>query len=189
MSKTAKLMIVSLLLLVLVGAGAFAKQDVEKHIFHVGLNPFSWIWGVYAGEVGVPLTGLVEVAAQFNYVDGEAQRRLFGLDTDIYSKRLTVGPVVRLFPSQMATGFFVSGRVMYLNFRYVDENISKDETYNDVTAGIDIGWRYLWEFESGYGMFLQFYGGIERFFFNGDIGDDFGFPILPVAGFHLGFHM
>jgi hypothetical protein len=38
-------------------------------------------------------------------------------------------------------------------------------------------------------MFLQFYGGIERFFFNGEIGDDIGFPLLPVAGLHLGFHM
>jgi hypothetical protein len=187
MSKTAKFLIVSLLLLVLVGAGAFAKQDVEKHTVHVGINPFSWIWGVYSGEVGAPLTGLIEVAAQFNYVNGKAQRKLFGLDTDTYSQRLTAGPVVRLFPSQMATGFFVSGRVMYLNFKYVDAG--GETTYNDVTAGIDIGWRYLWEFESGFGMFLQLYGGVERFFFNGDIGDDFGFPILPVGGFHLGFHM
>jgi hypothetical protein len=187
MSKTAKFLIVSLLLLVLVGTGAFAKQEVEKHTVHVGINPFSWIWGVYAGEVGVPLTGLIEVAAQFNYVNGKAQRKLFGIDTDSYSQRLTVGPVVRLFPSQMATGFFVSGRVMYLHFNFVDVGI--EHKYDDVTAGIDLGWRYLWEFESGYGMFLQFYGGIERFFFNGEIGDDIGFPLLPVAGLHLGFHM
>jgi ABC-type glycerol-3-phosphate transport system substrate-binding protein len=189
MSKTAKFLIVSLLLLVLVGAGAFAKQDVEKHTVHVGINPFSWIYGAYKIEVGMPLTGFVELAAQFNYVDGEAQRKLIGEDTDTYTKRLTGGAVVHLFPSQMATGFFISGRLMFLNFRYVDKATSTDYTKQDMSAGIDMGWRYLWEFEGGWGMFLQFYGGIERFFFNGDIADDFGFPILPVSGFHIGFHM
>ena len=187
MSKTAKFLIVSLLLLVLAGTGAFAKQEVEKHTAHVGLNPFSWIYGVYSGEVGVPITGLFEVAVQFDYVDGLAQRKLVSADTDEYTKRLTVGPVVRLFPSQMATGFFISGRLMYLNFKYHDPG--GDEAYDDVTAGIDIGWRYLWEFDSGWGMFLQFYGGIERFFFQGEIADLIGFPILPVAGFQIGFHM
>jgi len=188
MSKTTKFLIVSLMLLVLVGTGAFAKQDVEKHTVHVGLNPFSWIWGVYRGEVGIPLTGFIEVAAQFDYVDGQTQREIFGMDTTTYSKRLTAGPVIRLFPSQMATGFFISGRLMYLNFRFVDKGEGTDKTYDDVTAGIDLGWRYLWEFENGWGMYLQFYGGIERFFFNRDISEDF-FPILPVTGFHIGFHM
>jgi hypothetical protein len=187
MSKTAKSLVVCLLLLVLVAAGAFAKQDVEVHKVHVAINPFSWIWGAYTGEVGFPLSGLVEIAGQITYVNGKAQRRIFGLDTDTYSQRLTVGPVVHIFPSEMATGFFVSGRLMYLHFKFVDLGV--EDIYNDVSAGIDIGWRYIWEFESGYGMLLQFYGGLERFFFNGDIGDDFGFPILPVAGFHIGFLM
>jgi hypothetical protein len=187
MSKTVKSLIVSLLLLVLVGAGAFAKQDVEKHTVHVGLNPFSWIWGVYSGEVGIPLTGFIELAGQFNYVNGEAQRKILGLDRDSYSKRFTGGAVVRLFPSQVATGFFISGRLMYLNFKFVDAGGT--DTYNDVTAGVDIGWRYLWEFEGDFGMYLQFYGGIERFFFNGEIGDDLGLPIIPIGGFHIGFHM
>jgi hypothetical protein len=87
----------------------------------------------------------------------------------------------------MATGFFVSGRLMYLNYKDVDGGT--ETIYNDVTAGVDIGWRYLWEFESGYGMYLQFYGGVERFFFNGEIADAFGIPLLPVFGFHIGFHM
>ena len=187
MRKRTKLLIVTVVLMMLIAAGAFAKQNVEVHTFHVGINPFSWIWSDIKAEVGFPITGIFEVAGQIHYVNGEKQRDLFGADTDEYSKRLTIGPVIRLFPSEMATGFFVSGRLMYLNFTYHDA--TGDTTYNDLTAGVDIGWRYIWEFESGWGMFLQFYGGIERFILNGEIADDIGFPLLPVAGFHLGFQM
>ncbi len=187
MNKTSKVLILCLTLLVVASFSAFSKQEVEKHTFHVGLNPFSWIYGIYEGEVGMPITGVFEVALQFNYVDGEAQRKLVKADTSTYTNRLTMGPVVRLFPGQNATGFFVSGRLMFLNVKYVDG--ATEEKYNDATAGIDIGWRYLWEFEGDWGMYLQFYGGLERFFFQGEISDIVGIPILPVFGFHLGFHM
>ena len=187
MSKISKVLILCLTLLVVASFSAFSKQEVEKHTVHVGINPLSWIYGVWEGEVGMPITGVVEVNLQFSYVNGEAQRKLFNADTDTYTKRLTLGPVVRLFPGQNATGFFISGRLMFLHFKYVDEG--SEETYNDATAGIDVGWRYLWEFEGGWGMYVQFYGGLERFFFNGEISDALGFPILPVGGFHLGFHM
>jgi hypothetical protein len=188
MSKTAKSLVVCLLLLTLVGASAFAKQEVEKHTFHFGLNPFSWIYGVYKGEVGIPLTGLVELAGQFTYVDRGRQAAIYGVDLDAYWKRLNAGLIVHIFPNQMATGFFISGRLSYLRFTVVDEIASTEDVYDDATAGVDIGWRYIWEFENGWGMFLQFYGGAERFFFNGEISDEF-FPILPVTGFHFGFLM
>jgi hypothetical protein len=188
MSKTAKSLVISLALLILVGGGAFAKQDVEKHTFHVGINPFSWIYGSYKGEVGMPLSGLVELAGQFYYVDRGKQAAIYGADLDVYWKRLNAGLVVHLFPSQMATGFFISGRLTYLRFTWVDEIAATEDVYDDLTAGVDIGWRYIWEFDSGWGMFLQFYGGIERFFFNGEISDVF-FPILPVGGFQFGFLM
>ena len=189
MGKMSKVLGMVIVLLIVVSLGAFAKQTTEKHTVHFAINPFSWIYGVYNGEVGLPLTGLLEVAAQFNYWDGLAMAKLFSDDTDYYTdyynQRLTVGPVLHVFPAQNATGFFVSARLMYLHFVNVDLGVKS--TYNDVSAGVDLGWRYRWQFAKGGGMLLQFYGGVERFFFQGDIGNHLILPIILVGGFHLGF--
>jgi hypothetical protein len=59
-----------------------------------------------------------------------------------------------------------------------------------MTAGVDLGWRYLWEFPKGWGMYIQGYGGVERFIIHGEIQELLGgWPILPVFGFQLGFHI
>jgi hypothetical protein len=185
-------------LLVLVTSPVFTKQNVEKHTFHIGINPFSWIFGIYNIEVGIPFTGFLEIAGLFDYLDGETLQRLFGIGNDPYDpydsynpyfKWLKVGPVVRLFPSQMATGFFFSFRLMYLFFRYVEEwhdpADSIDESFHDIAFGADIGWRYIWEFDNDWGMYLQGYLGIERHVLNTKISEFF-LPLLPVVGFQLG---
>jgi hypothetical protein len=52
MVKKVALLIV--LLLVLGSTSGFARQDVETHSVHFGLNPFTWIFGLYNGEIGIP---------------------------------------------------------------------------------------------------------------------------------------
>jgi len=140
MVKKVALLIV--LLLVLVSTSGFAKQDVETHSVHFGLNPFSW---------------------------------------------LKAGPLLRLFPTQNATGFFLSFRVVYLMLHIVDEWADIDETFHDLAVGTDIGWRYLWEFDNDWGMYLQGYVGLDRFILNAEISQLF-IPILPFFGFQIGFH-
>jgi hypothetical protein len=181
-----------LLLLVLVSTSGFARQDVETHTFHFGLNPFTWIFGLYNGEIAVPLTGFLELAGQFDYLDGKALIRMMSggedYEDEIYFSLLRVGPLLRLFPTQNATGFFLSIRLMYLMFHGVDEWDGIDETYHDLSVGTDIGWRYLWEFDTGWGMYVQGYFGLERFLLNEEIADFLPLPIFSVYGLQIGFH-
>jgi hypothetical protein len=187
MNKSPKLLVLCVALLLIASMGAFAKQDVEPHKFHVALNPFSWIWGAYRAEVGMPITGLLEVAGQIEYLDREVVVDMFEFPWDTYQKRLTIGPVVRLFPALNNSGFFISGRLMYMNLTVVTLGV-EEGPFNDVTAGVDIGYRYKWDFPGHWGMNIQAYYGIERYFFNGEISDLINFPLLLVGGFHIGFH-
>ena len=188
MNKRLKLLVLCVAVLLVASVSAFAKQNVEPHKFHIALNPFTWIWGAYRAEVGVPITGLLEVAGQIEYIDGKAFMELFQLeDWETYTQRLTVGPVIRLFPSLNNSGFFISGRLMYLNLVAVTLGIESGP-YNDMTAGVDIGYRYKWDFPGKWGMNIQFYAGVDRYIFNGEISDEINFPLLPVSGFHIGFH-
>jgi hypothetical protein len=187
MKKSAKVIALCMALLLCAAVGAFAKQNVEKHTVHIGLNPFSWIFGVWNAEVGAPITGLVEVAGQVNYINGREVANIFGGDVTVYPINLTLGGIVRLFPTLNATGFWVGARFMYLNYTWVDG--ATETTYNDMTAGVELGYRYLWDFPGGWGMFIQGYFGIERYFFHGEIADLTGIPILLVGGMQLGFHM
>jgi len=189
MVKKAALLIV--LLLVLGSTSGFAKQDVETHSVHFGLNPFSWIFGIYNGEIGIPLTGFLELVGQFNYLNGKAFLRIMSggedFEDEFYFSWLKAGPLLRLFPTQNATGFFLSFRVVYLMLHVVDEWDGIDETFHDLAVGTDIGWRYLWEFDNDWGMYLQGYVGLDRFILNAEISQVF-IPILPFFGFQIGFH-
>ena len=188
--KTKKVALLIVLLLVLVSTSGFAKQDVETHSVHFGLNPFTWIFGIYTGEVGFPLTGFLELDGQFNYLNGKTLNRIFSggyeYEDESYISWLKAGPLLRLFPTQNATGFFLSFRLMYLMLHIVEEWDGIDETFHDIAAGTDIGWRYLWEFDNDWGMYLQGYFGVERFILNAEIADFV--PLLWVAGFQIGFH-
>ena len=98
MRKRTKLLIVTVVLMMLIAAGAFAKQNVEVHTFHVGINPFSWIWSDIKAEVGFPITGIFEVAGQIHYVNGEKQRDLFGAPLCLH-KAITKQYLALLSPS------------------------------------------------------------------------------------------
>jgi hypothetical protein len=180
-----------LILLITIAVAGFARQDVETHSIHIGMNPFTWIFGIYSGEVGIPLTGFIEIAGQFDYLDGRTLIRTFSggdePDEGFIFTWVKVGPILRLFPAQNATGFFLSFRAMYMYFRAVDEWDGIDETFHDFVMGTDIGWRYIWEFNNDWGMYLQGYFGIERFLLNYEISDIY-MPILFVWGFQIGFH-
>jgi hypothetical protein len=189
--RVKKVGLLIVLLLVLIGTSGFAKQEVETHSIHFGMNPFSWIFGIYNGEVGFPLTGFIELVGQFNYLNGKTLNRIFtgGYEDpeEFYFSWLKAGPLLRLFPTQNATGFFLSFRVVYLMFHIVDEWEGIDETFHDLAVGTDIGWRYLWEFDNDWGMYLQGYFGVERFMLNAEIADLY-LPFLWVGGFQIGFH-
>ena len=162
---------------------AFAQETSETHAAHVGINPFGWLYGAYRVEAGVPLNQYFEIAGQLNYFNAKQFRSLWGADTDNYNNRLTTGGVFRLFPGGESKGFFVSGRLMYLQFTHVEDGIEDSTT--DVSAGVDLGWRIKFSFDAPVGMFVQSFLGLERFILSGgDIGDYL--PILPVAGLHLG---
>jgi len=189
MAKKVALFIV--LLLVLVGTSGFAKQDVETHSVHFGLNPFTWIFGLYNGEIGIPLTGFLELVGQFDYLNGKTLVRILSggedFEDEFYFSLLRAGPLLRLFPTQNATGFFLSFRFVYFMFHVVDEWDDIDETFHDLAVGTDIGWRYLWEFDNDWGMYLQGYLGMERFLLHAEIAD-FHLPFFMVYGFQIGFH-
>jgi hypothetical protein len=177
-------------LMAIAGLGS-ARQDVETHSIHFGLNPFTWIFGIYSGEVGVPLTGFLELAGQFDYLNGRTLLEVFSggevPDEGFIFTWLKAGPILRLFPAQNATGFFLSFRAMYMYFRAVDEGAGIDERFDEFIIGTDVGWRYIWEFDNDWGMYLQGYVGVERFLLNYEIADLF-MPILFAWGFQIGFH-
>ena len=179
-----------LLLCLILLAGVVAAQEGEKHLVHVGINPFGVIWGSYKVEAGVPITGFLEVGAQMNHFSGAQFATLFGAETvaDV-PNRTTVGAVVRIFPARSASGFFIGGRLMYLNVNTRDPVL---DSINDVTAGIDLGWRSKWQLTEGFGMFFQTYLGVQRGIFNSSVQSIFGLlnlPIAPSAGLHFGIYL
>ena len=59
--------------------------------------------------------------------------------------------------------------------------------YNDFSIGVDLGSRWKWYFNKGFGMSLQVYAGAERFVTNKEITDTFyGLPFIYVYGFQIG---
>ncbi len=181
----------SMLILVLVVcavATPLAADDGDSHLVSVGINPFGWIWGSYRIDVGVPLGGLLEVGGQLNYFNFRQFSGLFGFDTDDGPSPmfLTMGPLLRVFPAQDAQGFFIGGRMMFLRVTSPEDDI----TVNDMTAGIDVGWRFKWDLQGPVGLFFQTSLGFQRWIFSGDIGETVGlvFPVWPNAGMHFGVH-
>ena len=170
---------------------AFAEER-DIHKISIGIHPFGPLWGVYKIDVGVPISGIFEVAGQLNYWSVEQFVGLWGVDPAELGDLpnfLTVGAIFRIFPSQEASGFFIGGRAMYLMVE-LPESVGGD-SYSDMTAGIDLGWRFKWVFDAGWGMFFQTYIGVQRWIFQGgDFADTVGlaFPLWPTAGMHFGVH-
>lgn len=179
------LLVVGIVLLVVVSVPA---QEDDSHLVSVGINPFGWIWGSYKIEAAVPLGGLFEVGGQLNYFNTAQFVSLFNVeDTSGLPRSLTLGAVGRIFPAQTASGFFIGGRLMYLNI----SALGTDQSVNDMTAGIDIGWRFKWDLAGPLGMFFQTYFGVQRWVFAGDLQDTVGlaFPIIPSTGLHFGIYL
>lgn len=85
---------------VVVGQDVAAEED-QKHLVHVGINPFGVIWGSYKLDFGVPIMGLLEVGGQVNHFRGDQFANLFGIETaSDRPTRTTLGAVVRLFPAK-----------------------------------------------------------------------------------------
>jgi hypothetical protein len=171
------------LLFILVSFSAFGQEEgpKEKHTVFIGINPITVFMSYYEGEVSVAITGLFELGAQISYLDINGFLNLFsnGAVTVTGSNYLLhVGAVARVFPGQDAQGFFLSGRVMMLQFQV--EGAPTGMT--DFAVGMDIGWRFRWLFE-GWGLIFQAFGGIERAILH---QETIGIPILPVFGFHFG---
>ena len=184
MSRVARVVLV-VLSIVLVSGTAVAQQE-GKHLVHVGINPFGVIWGQYKVDVGVPITGFVEAAGQINHFRGRQFANLVGSETpEDWPSTTSLGAVVRIFPGQNAAGFFLAGRLMYLNVNPADPAL---DSVNDATAGIDLGWRWKWPLMDRFGMFFQTYFGIQRWVFSGDLQTLFGsfnLPFWPSAGLHF----
>ena len=177
--------------LLLSGMSSFAEEVAEEKKIHsigIALNPFGPLYGMYRLEVGIPITGLIEVGAQLNYFSVNQFVKMYGATTVDMPSILTIGGIARLFPSEEVAGFFIGGRVMYINIIPGDTGI---DPISDMTAGIDLGWRFKWIFEAGWGMYFQSYFGIQRWLFQGgDMESTVGiaFPIWPTIGLHFGFH-
>ncbi len=188
--RTISLLLCLVLLAGVVAAEEVAAEENEKHLVSVGINPFGVIWGSYKLDFGVPIMGFLEVGGQANHFRGDQFANLFGIETaSDWPTKTTLGAVVRLFPAKTASGFFIGGRLMYLNVNTRDPAV---DPINDMTAGIDIGWRWKWELTKAFGMFFQTHFGIQRWIFSGDIQDTLGFlalPIMPSAGLHFGIYL
>ena len=179
--------LVILILVLCAVATPLAADDGEIHSVSVGINPLGWVYGSYKVDVGVPLGGLLEVGGQLNYLNTRQLVGLFAFDLEddsVIPLMLTVGPVLRIFPAQNAGGFFIGGRMMYLSISVP----ATGESVNDVTAGVDIGWRFKWDLRGPIGMFFQMHIGVQRWILSGDIGSTIGlaFPVLPTSGMHFG---
>jgi len=179
-----------ILTVVLLAAGltAFAEEG-EPHNLSVGIHPFGPLWGSYKIDVGLPVTGLIEVGGQVNYFSFKQLAKMWNITGEEFPDILNLGGIVRIFPSQEATGFFIGGRVMYLNVRPPASSL--EDPISDVTAGIDLGWRFKWHFEGGWGMFFQTYFGIQRWLLQGgEMQETIGIvlPIWPTAAMHFGVH-
>jgi len=178
--------ILCVLTCLLLAAFAVNAQENESHLIHVGINPFGVIYGSYKLDAGVPIGGLLEIGAQVNHFRGEQFANLIGSDPTSVATRTTAGFTVRIFPAKTASGFFIGGRLMYLNVDPADPLAS---TINDATAGIDLGWRWAWPIGQNFGMFFQTYLGVQRWIFSADIPPILGtlqLPIWPSAGLHFG---
>ena len=174
------------LLIVCAVATPLTADDGDSHLVSLGINPLGWIWGSYRIDVGVPLGGLLEVGGQLNYFSFKQFVGLFPWaepeDQELPSL-LSAGPVLRVFPAQNAQGFFIGARMMFFRFAIPETNVS----LNDMTAGIDVGWRFKWDLRGPVGLFFQTHLGVQRWLFTGDL-DFWPFPILPTAGMHFGVH-
>jgi hypothetical protein len=164
-----------------------AADESENHLFHVGINPFGVIYGSYKLDFGVPILGFLEVGGKINHFRGQQFANLIGSETPEDAPTWTnIGAVVRVFPSKTASGFFIGGRIMYLNINPQDP---LEASINDATFGIDIGWRWKWLFSGSFGMFFQTHFGIQRWVFTGDMESPLGalnLPLWPSAGLHFG---
>ena len=187
--------IIGLLLCLVLLAGVVAAEEVaaeenEKHLVHVGINPFGVIYGSYKLDFGVPIAGFLEVGGQVNHFHGAQFANLVGsADPANWPNTTTLGAVVRIFPAKTASGFFIGGRLMYLN---VNTRVEGADPINDMTAGIDIGTRWKWDLTKAFGMFFQMHFGIQRWVFSGDIQSAFGglnLPFWPSAGLHFGIYL
>jgi hypothetical protein len=181
--------IIILTIVLLIAGMAASAEEGEKHTIGVGINPFGPLWGSYKIDVGIPVTGLIEVGAQVNYFSFRQMAKMWNITGSDFPDILNVGGIVRIFPSQKAAGFFIGGRIMYLNVR--PPASSTDPPVNDATAGIDLGWRFKWHFAGGWGMYFQSYLGIQRWILSGgELQDTIGvfIPIWPSFGMHFGVH-
>ncbi len=178
--------ILVLLLAAMAAVTPLAAADGDTHSVSVGINPLGWVWGSYKIDVGVPLGGLLEIGGQLNYLNFRQLVGLFGVDTEgePVPRFLTAGPLLRVFPAQNAQGFFIGARMMYLHISVPEA----DESVNDMTAGVDVGWRFTWDLQGPVGLFFQTHLGVQRWIFGGEIGETIGraIPILPTSGMHFG---
>jgi hypothetical protein len=188
--KKKRLVFLTVFLMVLSLAAFAEERDIQT--ISVGIHPFGPLWGVYKVDIGVPINGILEVAGQINYWSVEQLVKLYGVDpTELgdMPNFLTAGVLLRVFPSQEASGFFIGGRAMYLMVKLPEA--AGGDSYSDMTAGVDLGWRFKWNFDAGWGMFFQTYVGIQRWIFRGgDFAETIGlaFPLWPTGGMHFGVH-
>jgi hypothetical protein len=183
MAKRSRVMCLAVCLLLVGGVVATAEEG-GKHLVHFGVNPFSWIWADYNFEVGVPLSGLLEVGASLDYWDFVAAAEIFGsdpVDAADNAKLFTVGAFVRVFPAKTASGFFIGGRVSYFHIN----SLVLPDSINDLMAGVDIGWRWKWPLSGNFGLFFQADVGIQRWI-SQDISAIWPLPILPRGGLLFG---
>ncbi len=170
------------MVLLCVSAAAFAQEGVtpEKHTFFIGINPITAFLSYYQIEAALALTGLFEVGVQCSILDITGFTNIFlGGAASGANYFMDLSAIVRIFPGQDARGFFISARLSYLNFSI--EGLP-EANLSDFAVGIDLGVRIRWMFE-GWGLILQFYGGIERSFLH---QEEVGIPIWPVGGLHFG---
>ncbi len=172
-----------ILLLLLVSFSVFAEEAVSekpKHTIFIGINPITAFMSYYEGEVSVAITGFFELGAQVSFLDITGFVNMFAGSGSVTGSNylLHIGAVARIFPGQNAQGFFISGRVMMLQFAIDGVTVG----LNDLSVGLDIGVRFRWLFE-GWGLIFQFFGGIERAILH---QEEIGIPILPVLGLHFG---
>lgn len=170
-------------------ATVVSAQETDAHLVHAGISPFGIIYGSYKLDVGVPLGGLLEVGGQITHFRGEQFANLVGNEPADTPSWTHAGATVRVFPAQNASGFFIGGRIMYLN---VDPGDPLESTLNDAAVGIDLGWRWKWPLAGNIGMFFQTHFGVQRWIFSsgspGLVGD-IRLPIWPTAGVHFGVYL
>jgi len=136
---------------------------------------------VYQGEVGIPINGFFEVAAQATFIHGDGVATIFGEEDMNGFYLLSAGAMLRIFPMQNAAGFFVTGRLEYLGVG--GDDIGTDE-YSDFAAGIDLGWRFRWWIDDNWGIIFQLYAGITRAITSEEIGQ--WMTVIPFGSLHVG---